>query len=226
MSTVQVPAEQRFVLSLIDWPTYVAYSDLMGERNVRVTYYQGEMEFMTLSPEHEKAKHLLVLLLAVLAEELAIDMAGLGSMTFRREDLEQGLEPDECYWIEHEPEVRGRIDIDMTEDPPPDLVLEVEISRSAINRMRLYARLGVPEVWRWDGQTLRVCLLRRGHYVEAERSRTFPFLPMDEIARFLTAGMAMSETKLLREFRAWVRQQVAQGWAAATEKKGKKKGRR
>jgi Uma2 family endonuclease len=217
MSTAQsqLPAEQRFVLSSIDWPTYLVFSDKLGERNVRVTYDRGEMELMTLSPHRERAKHLLGLLLAVLVEELDIDIAGYGSMTFRREDLENGLEPDECYWIAHEAQVRGKEAIDLTIDPPPDLFLEIEITRSFLDRLAICARLWVPEVWRWDGQRLRVCILGPdGQYTESDRSLAFPFLPMPELARFLSLGGTMSETKLLQTFRKWVREQIARGWKA------------
>jgi Uma2 family endonuclease len=159
MGTVSIPAEQRFVLSGITWPAYVAFADLLDGQHVRVTYDRGRLEFMTPSPEHERSKHLLALLLAVVAEEMDIDIAGFGSMTCRREDLDRGLEPDECYWGSHEPKVRGRTEINLAVDPPPDLVLEVEISRSVLDRMDLYARLGIAEIWRWDGHSLRVCLL-------------------------------------------------------------------
>ncbi len=213
MSTVQIPTEQRFVLSGVDWDTYVGFSDLLGEWHVRVTYDRGAMEFMTLSPEHERSKKLWARLLEALTEEMEIEIASYGSMTCRREDLEGGLEPDECYWIAHESQVRGRTDIDLSEDPPPDLVLEVEISRSALNRMNLYAHLRVPEVWRWNGERLRIFLLGpAGHYVETTQSRAFPFLPVAELVRFLQMSADMGETTLLRTFRMWVRERKAQGW--------------
>jgi Uma2 family endonuclease len=213
MATVQIPAEQRFVLHAVDWPTYVGFSDQLGERHVRVTYNRGVMEFMTLSPEHERDKHLLNLFIIFIAQEMDINIAGYGSMTSRREDLDRGLEPDECYWVANEPVVRGRTDLDPAQDPPPDLVIEVEVSRSALNRMGIYASLGVPEVWRWDGQTLRVCLLDpNGNYAEGERSRAFPFLPAVELVRFLYQAGTTSETQLLRSFRAWVREQAARDW--------------
>src|SRR5579884_552502 len=218
MATGDIPAEQRLVLSGIDWPAYVAFGDLLGERHVRLTYNAGELEFMTLSPEHERAKKLLARLLEALTEELDIDIAGYGSMTCRREDLDRGLEPDECYWIAHEPQVRGRHDIDLDRDPPPDLALEVEISRSALDRLGLYASLDVSEVWRWDGQTLRVCILQAdGSYAESQQSKAFPFLPVADLVRFLTGDENQSETKRLRAFRTWVREQAAQGWQRAAD---------
>ncbi|MBM4071597.1 MAG: Uma2 family endonuclease [Planctomycetes bacterium] len=211
MSTVQVAPEQRLSLSAIPWASYVLYSDGLGQRHVRITYDRGEMEIMTLSPKHEGNKKLLARLVETLTEEMNIDIASYGSMTCRREDLLRGLEADEAYWIENEPLVRGRDDLDLDTVPPPDLTLEVEISRSALDRMSIYAALRVPEVWRWDGETLRVFLLtKRGTYRESNRSKAFPFLPLHELVKFLKRA-DQSETQILRAFRAWVRKH-ARDW--------------
>ena len=156
MSTVVKTQEQRFVFSNMDWPSYLAMGEILRDRPIRMTYDRGVLELMTTSPEHEKAKKLLGRFVEALTEELDIDIASGGSMTCRREDEEGSLEPDECYWIEHEEQVRGRIDIDLESDPPPDLAIEAEISRSVLSRLGIYARLGVPEVWRTDGQIVRI----------------------------------------------------------------------
>lgn len=215
MATAEVSAEQRFVLSGVDWQTYVGFGDLLDERHVRLTYDGWNLEFMTISPEHERSKHLLGRFVEALVDELEIDIAGYGSMTFRREDLERGMEPDECYWIANEPLVRGRTDLDLAVDPPPDLALEIEISRSALDRMAIHAKLKIPEVWCWDGETLRVYLLGpNGRYTQSSRSRAFPFLPLDVLAQFLRTDGDVSETQLVRQFRLWVREQVRQGWPA------------
>ncbi len=137
----------------------------------------------------------------------------IGSMTCRREDLERGFEPDECYWIAHESQVRGSDRIDLSCDPPPDLLLEVELTRSFLDRLAIAARLGVDEVRRYNGQTTRIMLLGSDEqYVENTRSSAFPFLPVVELARFLNECAKQSETKLLRAVRVWVREQMANGW--------------
>jgi Uma2 family endonuclease len=145
------PSAQVIRYSGIDWPTYVAYYDSLGERHIRVTYADGEMEVMTVSGKHERGKTLLARLIEALFDELELDAEGAGSMTFRREDLQRAIEPDECYWIQHEPLIRDREDCNPECDPPPDLGLEVDITRSSMDRMEIYAKLKVPEVWRWDG---------------------------------------------------------------------------
>ncbi len=218
MGAVKSPtAEQHIVVSNIDWDTYILFSDRIGERNIRCNYNGVDLELMTISPEHERAKSLLSRLFEALTEEMDIDILGGGSMTCRRQDLAHGFEPDECYWIEHEAQVRGRVDIDLRHDPAPDLMLEVEFSRSFVDRLALAARLGVPEVWHWDGETLHVMLLGpEGQYSESERSRALPFLPIPEFVRFLHRDTSQSDTKWLHSFRAWVREQKAGGWGGTT----------
>jgi Uma2 family endonuclease len=224
MSTVRIPPDQRFRVSGIDWKGYLAYSDGLGQQHVRVTYDQGELELMTLSFAHERDKSFLGRLVEALTEELAIDLASGGSMTCRQEDMERAFEPDECFWIAHEEAVRVNKVIDFDRDPPPDLAIEVEISRSTMDRLRLYASLGVPELWRWDGKRLRVVLLGPdGTYHDSDVSRAFPFLPVSELARFLTMR-GVSQTQVMREFRAWVREQQAAGWPAMKRKRNRSQG--
>lgn len=218
MGSVQLPtSEQHIVLSNVDWDTYILFSDRIGERNIRCNYNGVNLELMTISPEHERAKHLFPLLLSVLDEEMDIGVVGFGSMTCRREESESGFEPDECYWIAHESQVRGRNQIDLTRDPPPDLVVEVEFSRSFVDRLAIASRLGVPEIWRWDGQALRVMVLGQdGQYTESASSPAFPFLPVGELPRFLQQGVTQRDGQWVRSFRAWVREQMASGWGGAT----------
>jgi Uma2 family endonuclease len=204
---------QRLRLSSVSWNTYVGISDLLGDRPLRMTYDRGELEIMTLSRAHERFKRLLARMLDTLTEEMDIDIDHGGSMTFRREDLDRGLEPDECYWVQNEARVRGREELDFTVDPAPDLVLEVEVTRNIIDRQGICAALGIPEVWRFDGQTIQI-LLRNdlGGYDLAERSAAFPFLPVAQLTQFLTMNETVSVTKVLQAFRAWVRERMANNW--------------
>jgi len=205
------PPEQRVRLSDVPWDVYVAFCDGIGERYIRMTYDQGELEIMSDSRTHEVEKSRLRRLTYALTEELDIDIASGGSMTCRNEQMRRALEPDECFWVAHELEVRGRGDIDLDVDPPPDLAFEVEISRSALGRMAIYEALRVPEVWRWDGATLNVHLLTsRGTYRASKRSKAFPFLPLNEFTHFLTRTDP-GETNLIRAFRVWVAEH-REGW--------------
>jgi Uma2 family endonuclease len=216
MSTATIPTEapgRRLRLSGIPWPMYVAMSDLFMNHPVRFTYDRGEIEIMTLSPEHARLNRLLARMIDALTEEMDIDIAGFGSMTFRRQDLERGLEPDDCFWIQNEARVRGRDVLDFNVDPPPDLVLEIEVTRNFIDRLAICAALGVPEVWRFDGQVIQVLLLNNsGAYMPSQRSAAFPFLPVARLMPFFAMNATVSETKVLQAFRAWVREQMARNW--------------
>jgi Uma2 family endonuclease len=211
-TALQSAPAQHLALSAIPWSNYVSIGDLLGEQPIRLTYSRGELELMTLSRLHELLKGLLRRFVEMVAEEMGMELASGGSTTFRRQDLQRGLEPDECYWIAHEQQVRDRDQIDLETDPPPDLALEIEVTRNLLNRIDIYAALRVPEVWRYDGVTLTVlCLTASGVYSPASASLSFPFLPIDELNRYLALHATVPEMALARQFRTWVRTQIANG---------------
>jgi Uma2 family endonuclease len=210
VSTVDAPQEQRFLMRNIDWSQYRSIADNLGESHVRLTYDRGNLEFMTLSHDHERWSGVLGRFVDVITEELNMPCQSGGSTTLNREDVERGIEPDKCYYLEHEAEVRDKGEIDLTVDPAPDLAIEVDISRSSLSRMDIYAKLRVPEVWRYDGEVLRVYQLNEdGRYIQVERSPHFPFLPLDEVQSFLLRRNSMDETSLVKAFRQWVRELLA-----------------
>jgi Uma2 family endonuclease len=206
MSTVSSPAERRVFLSNIRWPTYLALLDDLGEHRGRLTYDQGRLEIVSPSKKHEHLKRLVGRLIEALTEELEIAIQSVSSTTLNREDLAKGVEADECYYVQNEAAVRTQEEIDLTRDPPPDLVVEIEVSRRLIPRAPIYAAMGIPEIWRYDGTHLRVGHLQPGEqYVDADESTVFPMLPMPELARHLALRDRMDETQLVRTFRSWVR---------------------
>ncbi|WP_193196676.1 Uma2 family endonuclease [Nostoc sp. MG11] len=132
-----------------------------------------------------------------------------GSLTLTRDDLERGAEPDSSYYIQNESLVRDKENIDIATDPPPDLVLEIEYSRSAIDKFKLYAAMGVPEFWRYNGSVLRLYALEGGQYSETQTSPTFTPLSVKEIPRFMQQAKKDGEIAATRAFRAWVRQKIS-----------------
>jgi Uma2 family endonuclease len=162
---------------------------------------------MTTSPGHERIKHLLGLLIVTLALELGKDIAGYGSLTMKNRHREKGLEPDECYWIQQEAVMRNRTgSFNPRKDPPPDLVLEIEIARSTMNRMDIYAALNVPEVWRWRKGLLEVCFLdEKGKYKQGSASRAFPRFAPEKLVPFVELAKKEGELEMVRAFRAWLR---------------------
>src|SRR5947209_9938139 len=187
MATVQTPPEQRFVLYGVSWPEYNRLLRALAERpSLRLTYDRGALELVTLSLEHESLVRFFSLLILALTLELGLPLKGGGSTTFRRRRRRRGLEPDECYWIANEPNVRGKDQIDLRRDPPPDLALEVDISYSTLDRLGIYAALQVPEVWRYDGHTLTLYVLGPdGHYAAVTQSQAIPQVASAELTGLL-----------------------------------------
>jgi Uma2 family endonuclease len=134
-----------------------------------------------------------------------IPIASFGGATWRRRDLAKGLEADECYYVASEPRVRGRDEVEINVDPPPDLAIEIDITRSTLDKQKIYAALGVPELWRWEDETLQVLVLGpAGKYVAVQKSLNFPDLPLSEIIRFMSLRHGKSETAWIKLFREWV----------------------
>jgi Uma2 family endonuclease len=215
MSTIQAVRGNRLVLYNVPWPTYRHLLRLFGESHVRLTYDRGTLEIMTLTFGHENQGYILGRFIDALTEELGLPVAGGGSTTFKRRRKKRGLEPDACYWIANEPLVRGKARLDLRTDPPPDLVLEVDVTHSSLDRMAIYAALGMPEVWRYDGRRLSFHTLGAdGRYTEQPNSRAFPFLTPADLMRFLALCGQADVNTVVRQFRASVHQQQPGGGAA------------
>jgi Uma2 family endonuclease len=196
-------------LAGVSWQAYVTAGEALPHPgNVRMTYHRGRLEFRTLSPEHEVWKERLARLIGELVEAFELDLVAAGSMTFRREDLALGFEPDSCFWIANELRMRGRLEWNPPGDPPPDLLLEIEVSRSALDRLGMFAAFGVPEVWRCDGEALHIHQLQANRtYAEVPASPTFPGIRPGELMPFVRLTPGQSYREWLQSFRAWVRQQ-------------------
>jgi Uma2 family endonuclease len=206
--------EQRVVLYGVGWEGYETILKLIGDRSVpRLTYDRGDLELMAPSYEHEAFKRGLGRIIDAVTEELRIPCIAAGSTTWRRKLKDRGLEPDECFYLASFPRVRGKKKIDLEIDPAPDLAIEVEISRSALDRMGVYAALGVGEVWRFDGETLTVETLQAdGSYTPAAVSPSLPMLPLDEVVRWLRLAEEIEDhSEWGRRFREWVRAELAAG---------------
>jgi Uma2 family endonuclease len=227
MITVRDRPLEHLVLSNVSWETFEKLLDEMGERHYRVTYDNGELEFMTLSFGHENISRWIGRLIFFLALELKMPLCSGGSTTFKQSVRKKGLEADECFWIKHEQAMRGKKEWNVLNDSPPDLVVEVDITRSSLNRQAIYAALGVPEIWTYDGTTFRVLVLGGGgKYKEKAKSVSFPWLPLEGFARFIAKLGTADEVQLIEEFTAWLRRDVVTKKDAATARKngGKPRG--
>ncbi|MBD2111271.1 MULTISPECIES: Uma2 family endonuclease [Cyanophyceae] len=208
MTAVLVPPQRQVVLQGVSWATYQSLSrDLEAAPSKRLTYDQGALEIMVPLPPYESYKKLMGRMVEVTTEETETEIRSLGSTTWSREDLSKGLEPDQCYYIQHEQAVRGKDEIDLTVDPPPDLAIEIDHTSSFLDRIAIYAALGVPEVWRFDGATLTIFALINGRYCSQAASTVLPLLRQDTLLRFLQTSQTMGETSWVKAFRQWIREQ-------------------
>lgn len=211
MATAQATTttEPRFVIHDVSWEQYLALLDWMGDRQIRISFDGESLELMSPSYEHGRSDSLVGYLIRRLSEELNLDICSSSPVTFKSELAKKGLEPDGCFWFANEPLVRGKTELDLTVDPPPDLAIEVEVSQSTLNRLAIYASLGVPEVWRVrEGKIQALLLGDDGQYHSSEVSRSLPMLPIPEFSHWIARGLEMSERQLIREFVAWVRETI------------------
>jgi len=199
-------ANQQVVLSNVSWETYeMLLEDLEGRSAPRLTYDRGQLEIMSPTPEHERLNRRINLIVDIVAAELDIRVDVLGSTTFRREDIDRGFEPDSCFYVAKADRVRGKKRIDLGKDPAPDLVIEIDITSSSIPKMPIFAHFGVPEVWQYDGSSLRMSKLEGNEYVSIDRSLAFPIITSRVLEDFLAKSQEWEDhPRLVRFIRDWV----------------------
>jgi Uma2 family endonuclease len=205
---LSVPSGNKVLLTDVKWEEFEDILEDLGEdRSTRIAYQGRTLEIMTPLPEHETGKVLIADLLKTLMQELDIDYWPLGSTTFKNELMQQGIEPDDCFYIENEARVRGKKRIDLSVEPPPDLALEIDVTSRT--HPSIYEALGVPELWRFEKGKLKIYLLEDGKYVESQKSKNFPNLPLIEaIPEYLERCSTVGVNKTLKSFRSWVGEQI------------------
>ena len=206
MATVVSSPEQRVVLHGVSWETYEGLLADHVDRSVpHFTYDHGELEILSPSTQHEEDNRTLAQVVEEVTMEWSLDIRNVGSMTYLLQNLEQGFEPDTSFYIEHVSEVRGKRQIDLAADPPPDLVIEIEVSQTAIPKMPLYANVGVPEVWRVGNDRVRIFLRVADGFRESLVSSALPGLTSEDLTRFLVASRSLTRLEWRRQVREWAR---------------------
>ncbi len=201
-----VGGERRFLIRDIGWDGYQALLEIFGDHGPRMAYAHGDVELMSPGLSRENHGRKLGRMVETVADEFEIPYRSAKSTTLKSREVDRGAEADESYYIASVGLLAGHREIDLELVPPPDLVIEVEITNSLLKKLDIYAKLRVPEIWRFDGEKLTVLLLNpEGAYTESTTSAAFPFLPMDEVARFLLDSDEGDEGRWFRAFRAWVR---------------------
>ncbi len=211
MATVSLSQpESRTVLYGVAWRTYVELRENPDDDHLHMTYDRGTLEIMAPSAAHGRYGHIIGNVIDAWSDELDIPIVCLRDMTCKREDIEKGFEPDNCFHVQNEPRMWQKLEIDLAVDPPPDLAIEIDISRRAAQKITsIYAAFGVPEVWRFDGHRLQVHEFLEGGYQPRESSLCFPELPMEKVEELARQIGQVRERTLIRGFREWVREKFA-----------------
>ena len=203
-----VPPGHRVLLDDVNWQEFEAILEELGEhRGSRIAYSQGTLEIRMPLPEHEFNKEIIGDMVKILLEELEMDRECFGSTTFKRKSMLQGIEPDECFYIQNYALMIGKKRSDLTVDPPPDLAIEVDLNSKT--QLDACEALGVPEIWRYENKKLLINVLEDGKYVESEISPTFPNLPIiAAISQYCEESQTAGTSQTLRLFRQWVKNQI------------------
>jgi Uma2 family endonuclease len=202
-----VLAEARVVLHNISWETFERLLQEAGDhRNARFYYLDGTLEIMSPLFSHEGSNRFIERLIGTVAELMGVNLRRAGSATLQLKPQQVSAEPDSAYYIQNEPRVRHLNELDLQKDPPPDLGVEVDITSPSDRRFPIYARLGIPELWQFDGETIQYYELRNGEYVPTQISLALPMLPADVILQSLQKRLNIGETQAIREFKTWLQQ--------------------
>ncbi len=200
-----LPPGSRVVMPDIAWEEYEhLLTQLTDNARFRLSYDQGRLEIMTLSPRHENIKTLFSHLLLVLIEAMEMKMISLGSTTFTMPEHIRGTEPDDCFYIRRAELIEGKETIDLAVDPGPDLVVEVDITHPSLDKFPIYAGLKVLEVWRHNGEQVTFYQLNDNEYQITPNSDLFPFLSAQTLTGFLQQGKFRDVLQMVKAFRDWV----------------------
>lgn len=202
-----LPSGATLRLPDISWDEY---EELLAELNdrpgLRVSYDAGRLMIMSPLPEHEEYKETIYSLVRVMSEELGIVLESRGAATYRQQRKAKGAEPDTSFYVQHAAHLIGKRTIDLDVDPPPDVVVEIDTTNESLSKLKIYAALGGPEVWRYDGARVQFLeLMETVDYQEMEHSQAFPLLTAAALTEFIEQSKTQGQTAALTAFRQWLR---------------------
>ena len=140
-----------------------------------------------------------------LAETMGLVLETRGSTTFKEKQLRQGAEPDTCFYLKNAQRIIGKGDIDLAKDPPPDIIVEVDVSHHSAGKLSFYAAISVPEIWSYDERRVQILHLVDGSYVEMPSSLSFPSLTDRVLTDALEQSKTEGQSAALRTFRQWLK---------------------
>lgn len=204
----RMPADSVFIQHDVSWDDYEEVLAAVGETSgLRISYDEGTLQVMTLSHKHEKYSTLIERMVDRLSSFLRVKVLFYGSATMRKRKKQKGVEADACFYVQNAELVGTKEEIDFNTDPPPDVVVEIDIHHESISKFPIYAGLGVPEFWRYDGAALTIYQLKEGEYVASEASRALPLLTANVLTEFLARSPKEDQYDILLAFEEWLKAQ-------------------
>lgn len=202
----RLPAGGTLILTAVPWEDYEQIlSDLGDCPSLRISYDQGRLEIMSPSQKHEYLKEVISYIAFTLSEETNSAYESYGSATYKQQWLGKVVEPDVCFYVQNASLVIGKVEINLATDPPPDVVVEIDISHDSRAKLPIYAGMKVPELWRYDGKRAQIFRLDREQYVEVPVSLAFPILTSEALTRFLEESKTEGQSATIKAFREWLR---------------------
>jgi Uma2 family endonuclease len=208
LEQITIEPGERLILRDVSWPRFEAILQALGDdRNTRIAYCDEVLEIMAPLPEHEINKESLSDLVKILLEELGIDYIALGSTTLKKLQKQSGVEPDSCFYIQNCTVMQGKLNIDLNNDPPPDLAIEIDLTSKT--KLDAYSALAIPEVWRYEKSQLTIYQFANGEYRSDAASQILPsWMSPNQLITFAQRIQTGSRLAALRAFRSFIREQL------------------
>jgi len=201
----QLPADTVVTFHAVSWEEYEELLEQVSEASgLRLSYDDGTLQAMTLSYEHENYACFLDKLITVISLRTRINIRSFGSATMKKRKVQKGNEPDACYYVQSANLIGNRMDIDINTDPPPDVAVEIDVHHDSRSKLSIYASLGVPEIWRYDGRQMTIYHRTQGEYVPAEASLALPLLTSAVLTEFLARLRDEGESQAILAFDEWL----------------------
>ena len=206
----ELPADSTLVLHNRSWDDYEEVLDAVGENSgLRISFDEGRLQIMTLSPEHEKYSLLIHDIVRLVSLRLRIKVLSFGSATMNRQRKHKGLEPDDWFYVQTADVIAGKAHLDFSTDPAPDVAVEIDLHHQSLSKFPIYVALGIREIWRYDERSLIMYHLEEGKYVEASSSLALPMLTPEVLSEFLGRSQRKDQYEVLLAFEDWLNSQQA-----------------
>lgn len=203
-----MPADSVLTQHGVSWDEYEELLEAVGDASgLRISYDEGTLQIMTVSFKHEKYVRTIERLVDVLSLRLRIKVLFYGSATMKKQRKKKGVEPDACFYVQNATLVGTKDEIDFNTDPPPDVVVEIDLHHESLSKFPIYAALDVPEIWRYDAESLTIYQLRDQQYVESEASLSLPVCTSAVLTEFLARTPKQDQYDIVLAFEEWLKTQ-------------------